>query len=71
MQSWLLASEWKDDGHIRNLKSLSLNNNNIKMSKKVFIKVTKNNRVIALPAMQMKAKNVNENKTLYDIFKMS
>lgn len=41
------------------------------MSKTVFIKVTKNNRVIAIPAMQMKAKNANENKTLYDIYKMS
>ena len=40
------------------------------MSKREFIKVTKNNRVIALPAMQIKDKNGNEVKTLYDIFKM-
>jgi hypothetical protein len=39
------------------------------MSKIVFIKTTKNNRVIALPAMQIKDKNGNENKTLYDILR--
>ncbi len=39
------------------------------MSKKDLINVTKNNRVIALPAMQIKDKNGNENKTLYDILR--
>ena len=40
------------------------------MSKKGFIKATKNNRVIALPSKQVKDKDGNIVKTLYNIFKM-